>query len=114
FFKLEIEDRSTDDERCGDQLGLGGMQSEDMVLRIDPDLLDKEPFYSIDNKVNGKQGPGDFQPFAQAPEQEEQPQTDQGLIHRSGKNGDGELAAVLTIALGYPDAFADHIMRIGE
>lgn len=49
FFKLEIEDRPADHERRRDQFGLRGMQPENMVLGIDPDLLDKEPFDPIDN-----------------------------------------------------------------
>src|ERR1700722_4125210 len=56
FFQSEIQYPTCDDQGGGNEFRLGGMQTEDIVFCIHPDLLDKEPFDPVHNEVNGKQG----------------------------------------------------------
>src|SRR6185437_3935091 len=53
-----IDPYPCDNETGRDQLGLGRVESENIVFGIDADLFYKEPFYPIEDQVNGKKCPG--------------------------------------------------------
>jgi len=45
-----------ENETGGDQFGLSGVKSEDIVLAVDPDLFYKKTLYSIENQVKSVPG----------------------------------------------------------
>ena len=111
-FAADIDQYPGYDKPRGYQLCLGGMKPKDVVFAVDPDILDKETLDTVEDQVEPKESAGYGQAFAKRPEDKEQHQAGQGLIERSRKNGDRQLAAILTITTGDPGSFADDVVRI--
>ena len=56
FTTVQVKDQyhARDHKQCWNKFSLRGMQAEDVILGIHPDLFDKESFETVQNEIKPK------------------------------------------------------------